>query len=202
MIRVLLVDDHAVVRAGFRLLLESKGVEVVAEADCAEAACQLYLKVAPDVVVMDLSLPGIGGLDGIRRLLARDSGARILVYSIHEESVYVRHALAAGACGYLSKRSAPEILGAALAAVMAGESYVEAALAETLGRESSPLESLSPREFEVFHRVAAGQTTSEVSKCLKLSDKTVANYLTSIKTKLGARTLADLARLAFRYHLL
>jgi len=203
MIRVLLVDDHAVVRAGFRWLLESEAdIEIVAEAASGEAACQAYAERRPDVVVMDLSLPGIGGLDAMRRILARDPKALILVFSVHEEAIYLRYALEAGARGYISKRSAPEILVEALRRILAGETYVEPQLDRAVDPANSPLERLTPREFEIFRRLAQGCTTREVAEALHLSDKTVANYLTAIKAKLGARTAAELTRLAYRHGLL
>ncbi len=203
MIRVLLVDDHAVVRAGFQWFLEQEaGVEIVAEADCGETACDLYGRLRPDVVVMDLSLPGMGGLNTICRLLARDPGAKILVFSVHEESIYVKHALAAGACGYISKRSASEMLLEALTVVMQGRVFVEAGLARQLTTDQVTPEVLSPREFEIFHRMALGHTNHEIATELHLSGKTVANYLTSIKSKLNVRTSAELTRLAYRYGLL
>ncbi|MFZ2312428.1 MAG: response regulator transcription factor, partial [Methylobacter sp.] len=110
-IKVILVDDHAVVRAGFRLLLSTEdSIEVIAEAERGEAACQLYLEQRPDVMVLDLSMPGIGGLESIRRICNRDSTARILVFSVHDEMVYVDRAMNAGAKGYITKNSAPGIL--------------------------------------------------------------------------------------------
>ena len=124
-IKVILVDDHAVVRAGFRLLLSSVDhIDVIAEAERGEQACQLYLEKQPDVIVLDLSMPGIGGLESIRRILLRDSAARILVFSVHDEIVYVNRALGAGAKGYITKNSAPEILVEALEKIAAGEAYI------------------------------------------------------------------------------
>src|ERR1700722_15333039 len=157
MIRVLLVDDHAVVRTGFRLLLQSQtDITVVAEAQSGEAACQMYAELAPDVVVMDLGMPGMGGLEALRRIRARDSGARVLALSAHDDPMHARRALREGALGFLSKRSAPEVLIEAIASIAAGRRYLDPALAQKLalaeieGATRSPVERLSEREFEVF----------------------------------------------------
>jgi two-component system invasion response regulator UvrY len=202
-IRVLLVDDHAVVRAGFRLLLASvDAIEVVAEASRCEEACRLYEECRPDVVVMDLSMPGIGGLEGIRRIVGRDPAAKILVFSIHDEKVYVERALAAGAKGYITKNSAPEMLITAVQAIAGGEEYIDAGLkAADAFRTGQPdyqalLATLSPKEFDVFRLLAKGLTTHEAADELCLGVKTVANYSTQIKAKLKVNTAAELARLA------
>jgi len=202
-IRVLLVDDHAVVRAGFRLLLASvDAIEVVAEAARCEEACKLYEDCRPDVVVMDLSMPGIGGLEGIRRIVARDLEAKILVFSIHDEKVYVDRALAAGAKGYITKNSAPEMLITAVCEIAGGNAFIEAGLnaayappAGQSGRQSL-LATLSPKEFDVFRLLAKGLTTHEAANELCLGVKTVANYSTQIKAKLNVNTAAELARIA------
>jgi two-component system invasion response regulator UvrY len=202
-IRVLLVDDHAVVRAGFRLLLASvDAIEVVAEASRCEEACKLYEDWRPDVAVMDLSMPGIGGLEGIRRITARDPEAKILVFSIHDEKVYVDRALAAGAKGYITKNSAPEILITAVQAIAGGGTYVEAGLNASgsfpFGQKDyrALLATLSPKEFDVFRLLAKGLTTHEAANELCLGVKTVANYSTQVKAKLKVHTAAELARLA------
>jgi len=202
-IRVLLVDDHAVVRAGFRLLLASVDtIEVVAEAARCEEACKLYEDFRPDVVVMDLSMPGIGGLEGIRRIVARDPDAKILVFSIHDEKVYVDRALAAGAKGYITKNSAPEMLITAVREIAGGNGFIEvglnAAYAPPAGQngQQTLLAALSPKEFDVFRLLAKGLTTHEAANELCLGVKTVANYSTQIKAKLKVNTAAELARLA------
>jgi DNA-binding NarL/FixJ family response regulator len=205
-ITVMLVDDHAVVRAGYRLLLsQSPLIEVVREAERGEEACQYYAECQPDVVVMDLSMPGIGGLAAIRRIRARDPEARILAFSIHDETVYAERALAAGAIGYISKSCAPEILVEAVQAVARGGQYIERDIARRLaiqqgnGRDTAALlQSLSAREFEVFCLLAQGRTPREVADELRLSYKTAANYSTQIKAKLGVNTTAEMARLAFQ----
>jgi two-component system invasion response regulator UvrY len=202
-IRVLLVDDHAVVRAGFKLLLASvDSIEVVAEAARCEEACKLYDDWRPDVVVMDLSMPGIGGLEGIRRITARDPEAKILVFSIHDEKVYVDRAFAAGARGYITKNNAPENLITAVQEIAGGKTYVEAGLRISDSFPSAQkdyqalLATLSPKEFDVFRLLAKGLTTHEAANELCLGVKTVANYSTQIKAKLRVNTAAELARLA------
>ena len=128
-IKVILVDDHAVVRAGFRMLLSTENtIEVIAEAERGEQACQLYLEKQPDVMVLDLSMPGIGGLETIRRICNRDTNARILVFSVHNERVYVDRAMNAGAKGYITKHAHPEILIAAIQKIAGGEVYIEQGL--------------------------------------------------------------------------
>jgi two-component system, NarL family, invasion response regulator UvrY len=202
-INVLLVDDHAVVRAGFRMLLASaSGIEIVAEADRGETACQLYLEIQPDVVVLDLSMPGIGGLDCIRRICNRDSSAKILVFSVHDESVYVNRAIEAGAKGYITKNSAPEILVEAIQKIAGGDIYIELGLEKTSRIQHSELDyknlivTLTPKEFDIFCLLAKGLTTHKIAEELCLGYKTVANYGTQIKSKFNAATVAELAHIA------
>ena len=208
-ISVMLVDDHAVVRAGYRLLLsQCEGIRVVCEAERGEEACQLYVLHRPEVVVMDLSLPGIGGLAAVRRLIGRDAGARILMFSIHDEPAYVVRALEAGAKGYITKSCAPEILVEAVERVARGDRYLEPNIAQQLALQAAnrsgaaSLNSLSAREFDVFCLLAKGYTTREVAAELRLGYKTVANYTTLIKAKLNVHTTADMARLAYRHGLI
>jgi DNA-binding NarL/FixJ family response regulator len=205
-ISVILVDDHAVVRAGYRLLLsQAEDVSVIAEAERGEEACQRYFELRPDVLVMDLSLPGIGGLAAIRRICNRDARARILAFSIHDEPVYISRTMEAGARGYLSKSCPPDILVEAVRRVAAGEIYIEPALAQRLavqsftGTDATPsLDHLSAREFDVFCLLAKGHTTREVAEELRMGYKTAANYATVIKNKLGVNTTAEMARLAYQ----
>ena len=202
-IKVLLIDDHAVVRAGFQLLLSSvEDIDVIAEADRGERACRLYADKQPDVVVMDLSMPGIGGLETIRRLCSRDAEAKILVFSIHDEMVYVNRALQAGAKGYITKSSAPEILVEAVQHIAAGKAYIESVLIKSTAvlndsyEHKSKVSALSVREFDIFKLLAKGLTTHEIADELCLGNKTVANYSTQIKSKLKVSTLAELAHIA------
>ncbi len=207
-ISVLLVDDHAVVRAGYEMLLKNTDdVEVIAQAENGEQAIKAYIDFDPDVVVMDLSLPGIGGLEAIRRIIARDSQAHVLVFSMHEDLVFVEQALQAGAKGYIPKSSAPENLIEAIRAMHSGELYIDAEIAKRLAIQKvrgndTPFSNLSTREFEIFCLLAEGQNTSEIAKRMSLSYKTVANYSTQIKNKLDVNTVAELARLAIRHKVL
>ncbi len=205
MIRVLLGDDHAVVRTGFRLLLQSRAdFAVVGEAPSGEAAYQLFVELRPDVVVMDLAMPGMGGLEAVRRILARDPKARVLALSAHDDAAHVRHALQEGALGFLSKRSAPDALLDAVATVADGRRYLDAGIAQRLsaaevdGRARSPVERLSEREFEVFMRLARGATVQRIAQDLNLASSTVGTHLYNIKQKLGAVTQSDLTLIAVR----
>lgn len=196
-IRILLVDDHAVVREGYRRLLESTGrMTVVAEAANADDAYAAYLNHAPDLVILDISLPGTSGFEVLRRVLARNPRALILVFSMHEDPVYVKRALDGGARGYLSKASAPENMLAAVIAITGGQTYVPPALQEVLARsrceqQSGSLDQLTEREFEILRLMATGYDATEIAEALFVSTKTVANYQTAIRHKLGARNLRE-----------
>jgi two-component system, NarL family, invasion response regulator UvrY len=209
MIQVLLVDDHAVVRTGFRLLLQSQpDINVAAEAHSGEAACQIYAELVPDVVVMDLGMPGMGGLEALRRIRARNPAARVLALSAHDDPMHARRALREGALGFLSKRSAPEALIEAIATVAAGRRYIDPSLAQKLalaeieGAARSPIEQLSEREFEVFIRLAGGATVQKIADDLKLSASTIGTHLYNIKQKLGVVNQSELTLLAIRHGLI
>ena len=205
MIRVLLVDDHTVVRFGFRLLLEGAAdVQVVGEADSGESAYSMYPQCDPDVVIMDLSMPGMGGLEALKRIRTHYPDARLLALSAHDDAMHARRALVQGALGFLSKRSAPEILLEAVRSVAAGKRYLdpslaqELALAEIDGGSETPLERLSEREFEVFLRLARGAAVQAIASDLNLSASTVGTHLYNIKQKLGASNQAELTLIALR----
>jgi two-component system invasion response regulator UvrY len=209
MIKVLLVDDHAVVRTGFRLLLQSQpDISVTAEAQSGEAACQMYAELTPDVVVMDLGMPGMGGLEALRRIRAHNPAARVLALSAHDDPMHARRALREGALGFLSKRSAPEELIAAIASIAAGRRYIDPnlaqklALAEIEGATRSPIEQLSEREFAVFIRLAGGATVQKIADDLKLSASTIGTHLYNIKQKLGVVNQSELTLLAIRHGLI
>ena len=207
MIRVMLVDDHALVRMGFRMLLANSDIEVVAEAQTGEEACQLVPKSKPDVVVMDLSMPGMGGLEALRRLLAHDPKARVLALSAHEDTIHPRRVLRAGALGYLAKRSAPEALIAAVSAVARGERYVDQQTAQALAMaqiegETNPADALSEREFSVFMQLARGMTVAQIADNLKLSPSTVGTHLYHIKQKLNASNQSEITLVALRWGLI
>jgi two-component system invasion response regulator UvrY len=207
MIRVMLVDDHALVRMGFRMLLADAQCEVVAEADSGEQACADYARVQPDVVVMDLSMPGMGGLEAVRRLLAQDPKARILALSAHEDTAHPRRVLRAGALGYLAKRSAPEALIAAVTAVAAHRPYVDAQTAQALALaqvrgDASPAEALSEREFAVFVQLARGLSVAQIADNLSLAPSTVGTHLYHVKQKLGANNQSELTLVALNWGLI
>ena len=203
-IRVLLVDDHEVVRAGYRRLFESTDdITVVAEATDGESAYQLYTECQPTVVVMDLSMPGIGGLDASRRILARDEGARILVFSVHENEVFLSRAMDLGILGYISKRNASRVMIEAVRCVARGEVFIgQEMMPHLLQRKQSGdgerLAELSPREFEVFRLRAEGKSVNEIAGMLNVSPKTIGHHNTSVKQKLGLANSAELTRLAIR----
>jgi two-component system, NarL family, invasion response regulator UvrY len=203
-IRVMLVDDHVLVRMGFRMLLADAAIEVAAEADSGEQACQGYAAAAPDVVVLDLSMPGMGGLETVRRLLAQDPKARILVLSAHEDTAHPRRALQAGALGYLAKRSAPDTLIAAVQTVAQGRRYLDAATAQALATAqldgaASPADTLSEREFAVFLQLARGRSVAQIADSLKLSPSTVGTHLYHVKQKLQAGNQSELTLIALRW---
>jgi two-component system invasion response regulator UvrY len=207
MIRLMLVDDHVLVRMGFRMLLANAGIEVVAEAGDGEQACQEYPRVKPDVVVMDLSMPGMGGLEAVRRLLAQDPKARVLALSAHEDTAHPSRVLRAGALGYLAKRCAPESLIAAVRAVADGERYVDPQTAQALAMaqiegEASPADMLSEREFSVFLQLARGATVAQIAETLNLSPSTVGTHLYHVKQKLRVANQSELTLIALRWGLI
>jgi len=207
-ISIMLVDDHAVVRMGFKMLLESDtDLKVIAEAENGETAIKYYVEHKPNVVVMDITMPGMGGIEAIERILAKDSSAKILVLSAHEDSVHPKRVLNVGAMGYLTKRSAAEELIKAIRTIATGKKYIEASVAQQmaiqqLSGEQSPVDVLSEREFEVFMSLARGKTTNEIAESLFLSPRTVGTHLYNIKQKLNANNSAEIALIAMRSGLL
>jgi two-component system invasion response regulator UvrY len=203
-IRVLLTDDHEVVRAGYARLLESTlDIEVIAEAVSGEEACSEYFDRQPDVLVMDLSMPGIGGLEACRRILARDPKARILVFSVHENEIMLERALDVGIKGYISKRSASQVMIEAVRQVAAGDVYIGKEMMSHLvdrrtATEDGQLKELTPREFEVFRLLADSKSVNEIAGILNISPKTVGHHMTHIKEKLGISNIAGLTHLAIR----
>jgi two-component system invasion response regulator UvrY len=201
-IRILLVDDHPIVREGYRRLLERQpGYSVVAEAGDGEAALAAFAEHAPDVVLMDLSMPGAGGLAAVEGMLASDPRLRIIVVSMHQGAVFAQRAMAAGARGFVSKSSPPEELVRAIAAVMAGRRVLSADMAQELAQTSlqgDDVASLTPRERDILGLLARGMNGRTIARSLGLSSKTVQNNLSQIRAKLGASGDADLVLKAQR----
>ena len=203
-ISVLLVDDHAVVREGYRRLLErDTGIRVAGEAGNAADAYAEFCRVDPDVVVMDISLPDTSGIEAMRHMLSRGGRAKTLIFSMHEEAIFAPRAFQAGALGYITKASAPEVLLEAVRSVALGQRYLSHDMAQALALQAldggeGGLSALSHREFEVMRLLVAGHTVAGVAEKLQLSYKTVANYQSAIRQKLGAETHAQLVRIAER----
>ena len=207
-LNVLLIDDHSVVRMGFKMLIDSeKDMQVIAEAETGEEGIIKFQEIKPDVIVMDITMPGIGGLEAIERIIAKDKNAKILVLSAHEDSVHPKRVLSAGAIGYLTKRSAAEELINAIRTVGSGKKYIESSVAQQLAitqlsGENDPTEVLSDREFEVFISLAKGKSTNEIADTMCLSPRTVGTHLYNIKQKLNANNSAEIALIAIRCGLL
>ena len=202
-LRILLADDHAVVRMGFRLLLEGAGAEVVGEADCGEAAVQAFGPLHPDVLLMDVSMPGIGGLGALERVLAHHPAARVLMLSAHDDAQIPARALRAGAGGYLSKRAHPDELLHAAATVARGQRYIDPAIAPALALAQfsgggDPIAALTEKEFAVFLQLARGRSVAEIAETHSLSPSTVGTHLYHIKQKLEVSNAAELALVAVR----
>lgn len=204
-VRVLLVDDHAVVRAGYKRYLElDPTLQVVGEADSGELAYGMLAQTPADVVVMDLSMPGQGGLESMRRIMQRYPEQRVLVFTMHENAALALQALRAGASGYLTKSMPPERMVDAIHQVMRGEKPISDNLVSPVAeaeKESPPHLQLAPREFEIFRLLANGQTVDDIGQRLHLGTKTVANYQSSIRQKLGVYTPIELHQYAKRHGL-
>jgi len=205
MIRLLLVDDHAVVREGYRRLLERRAdLRIAAEAESAEAALRAFREHQPDVVVADLALPDMGGIELIQRLIQREPLVRILAFSMHREPLFAQQALRAGALGYVTKSSAPEVLVQAVYRVAARQRTLSPDIAPELALQlldgpSNPAEQLSPREFEILRLLLEGQSPAQIGEALHISAKTVQNSHYQIKAKLGVKSDIELMRLAMKW---
>src|SRR6202040_1024924 len=197
-VRVLIVDDHAIVREGYRsLLAKHEGLQVVGEACEAASAYQCYKDTRPDVVIMDISMPGRGGIDAIEHIRELDAHARVLVFTMHSGAAYALQAFRAGAKGYVTKSSPPDVPVDAVRAVSDGRIAICPEIAQTLAfgrvhQERSQLEDLSPREFEILRMILEARTTDEIATAFHVSPKTVANYHYNIKSKLGVSSDIEL----------
>jgi len=201
LVTVLLVDDHAVVRQGYhRLLCGDPAMRVVAEATNSAEALERDREHQPDVVVLDIALPGVSGIETVRRIVARRPAARVLMFSMYQDAIYASRAFEAGALGYLSKASAPELLVRAVRTVAAGRRYVspdvEQALLASSARGTELTAVLSSREHEVLRLLTNGYELREIGERLGVSTKTIANHQSAIKHKLGATSALQLILLA------
>ena len=206
-IRVLLVDDHAVVREGYRRLLErDENLTVVGEAAEMTEALTLDAQLQPDVIVLDIALPGVSGIEILRRLIARRPGARVLMFSMYQDGIYATHALGAGAVGYLSKASAPDLLVSAVRTVAAGSRYISPDVQLAMTTQSATARqlanALSTRELEVLRLLAQGYGVDAIAARLGMSPKTAANHQSSIKQKLGAGSALQLILIAQQFGLI
>jgi len=206
-LRVLLSDDHSVVRIGFKTMAREWGdVEVVGEAETGEQTVEQFIKLAPDIVVLDISIPGIGGMETIHKIISREPKARVLILSFHENAVLADRALRDGAYGYISKRSSQEMFHNALQQIAGGKKYIDPEIAQEIALQqvtggSKPFMNLTEREFTVFLLLAEGKTTAQVSKTLHLSPNTINTHYHHIKSKLGVSSKAEMTRLAIRHNL-
>lgn len=206
-ISVMLIDDHAVVRSGLcRLLEQHENIDVVAEADSGEQAYLRFGDVMPDVLIMDVSMPGIGGLEALRRILRRYNDAKIVIFSMHENATFAIQALSAGAVGYVAKSSDAQDLVQAVINAAKGMNYLSASLAEKVSTQNisndNPIQKLTAREFEIFRLLAEGKVVEDISTTLNIGQKTVSNYQTILKQKLGVTSPVELVRLAIKYDLI
>lgn len=203
-VNIVLVDDHAVVRAGVKRLLEQEtSFDVIGEAESGEKAYQLFNELKPDVMVMDLSMPGMGGLEAIRRILMRHERAKILVLSMHEDLSFANQALKLGAKGYLIKNALADDLVKSIEMISKGEVFLSDEIAKKMAMQSisgdgDPIHELSAREFEIFRLLAEGFEIDAIAETLNISSKTVSNYQTMIKQKLNINTPVELIRYAIK----
>lgn len=203
--RIMLADNQAMVRSGMRLLLEQNhNMEVVAEAATGELAYQMYGKSKPDIVLMDMAIPAMGGLQAMRRILLRYAGARVIISSTYENITFATQALGAGAKGYVSKSGATADLMNVMYEVMGGRTWISPSIAKQIAMQSivgedDPLRQLSSREFEIFRSLAEGHAVEVIAEKLKIGKKSVANYQTLLRQKLGLSSPVELVRLAMRH---
>lgn len=208
MIRILLVDDHAIVREGYRgLISKQSDLQLVAEADNGNQAYELFKECNPDVVVTDISLPTISGLELIARIKQRCHQAKILMFSMHQNSNFALQATRAGALGYVTKSSSPSLLLQGIREVYAGRYFLSPDIAQVLAlekidNERTALESLTIREFEILRLLVEAKNTEEISKTLNISQKTVCNCHYQIKSKLGVSNDIELTRLAIKLNVI
>jgi DNA-binding NarL/FixJ family response regulator len=205
-VKILVADDHPVVRSGLRRLLATGPEDRIVETATGGDVLALYRSERPDLVILDVNLPEIGGLELLRRLLADDPAVRVLMFSMHGEPIYAVQALRAGALGYVSKTAPPEEILEAVRLVAGGETYLERQLAQELALQAiperrtaeAPLPSMTPRELELLRLAGQGRSLTEMAAATGVSYKTIANNLTLLKARLGVATTAELVRLAVK----
>jgi DNA-binding NarL/FixJ family response regulator len=201
-VTVLLVDDHAVVREGYRRLLERQGdIVVIGEAADATEAQAMFRALAPQIVVMDITLPGLSGIEAMRRMLDHEPDTRVLIFSMHEEIIFAKRALQAGAFGYVTKASAPGVLVEAVHTIASGKKYLSAAVAHALALRADALDTaatngLSAREFEVLRQLVHGRSINDIARSMGINPKTVSNHQSVIRQKLGADSAVQLLSIA------
>ena len=205
-ITIIVIDDHPIVRAGCRQLIQRIPSAKVVEAETGEEGYRLFQELYPDMVLLDITLPGIGGLEVLRRIRANRENAKVLMFSMHEDPVFASRAMQTGARGYITKNNAADHLVEAVEKVLAGKTYLSADMAQELamlniGAGTSALSDLSRRELEILRLVGEGKRITETSGILGISYKTVANNLTQIKSKLGISKTAELMRFAISHGL-
>jgi len=203
MIKVLLTDDHELVRTGIRRLLEdSKQVKIVGEAECGEDSLQLAQSLNPDVILMDVNMPGIGGVEACRRILQRNPKQKIIVLSVHNEQTFPKRLLEIGVKGYLTKECGINEMIEAIKQVNSGGLYIAPSIAQQLalsllpGNDANPIDKLSSREYQVLLKIAQGFTNVDISDQLCLSPKTISTYRLRVREKLGAQNDVDLIKFA------
>jgi DNA-binding NarL/FixJ family response regulator len=207
-VRILLADDHTLVRAGIRALLERlPGMEVAGEASDGREVIDLIKAQQPDVVLMDISMPGLNGLQALARITRDYPQVRVIIFSMHANDEYVLQALKSGAAGYLLKRAATAEVAAALKSVVGGDIYLSREIAsgflkkfplQQMARSTSPLEQLTPRQREILQMLAEGQTTKAIASILKISDKTVEYHRAKLMAGLRIFDIPGLVRFALR----
>jgi DNA-binding NarL/FixJ family response regulator len=205
-VTILVVDDHPIVRAGCRQLIQQIPSATVVEAETGEDGYRLFQEVYPDMVLLDITLPGIGGLEILRKMRANRENAKVLMFSMHEDPVFASRAMQAGAKGYITKNNAADHLVEAVEKVLEGKTYLSPDTAQQLamlnvGAETSQLSDLSRRELEILRLLGEGKSMTEIANLLGISYKTVANNLTQIKSKLDINKTAELMRFAISHGL-
>ncbi|MFZ2538706.1 MAG: response regulator transcription factor [Oscillospiraceae bacterium] len=210
-VSVYLVDDHAVVREGYKHLLEKANIKVIAEAENGEEAYRNYDALKPDVVVIDLSMSGMGGIEAIRKITAKDKNAKLLAFSMHDDTIFTIRAMQAGARGYVTKSSPPNVLVEAVFAIAANKKYISQDIAVKISQhkmnsletpQDNVLLDLTAREFEVFQMLSKGLSLDEIANTLHLDYKTIANTQTRLRHKLNVENTAQLILAAIKLNIL